>query len=96
MLKANKTNLKKLENLYKEAGYRVRYGKGNFQAGYCINAQQKQIVVNKFYPLEVKFSLLTDIIQDISINLEELSEDFQKVYQAISKKDKEKTQTQES
>lgn len=86
MLKANKVNLKKLESLYKEAGYRVRYGKGNFQAGYCINSQQKQIIVNKFYPLESKFSLLVDIIKEIQIDMDELSKDYQKVYDSLLQK----------
>jgi len=94
MLKANKLNLKKLENLFKDAGYRVRYGKGNFQAGYCINAQQKQIVVNKFYHLEAKFSLLVDIIRDIEVNQEELSKEYLNIYQDIVSSVLDKSQEQ--
>ena len=88
MLKANKANLKKIENLFKEAGYRVRYGKGNFQAGYCINAHQKQVIVNKYYHLEAKFSLLIEILQGLEVNPENLSADFQKTYQGLTRERK--------
>lgn len=80
MLKANKANLKKMETLFKDAGYRVRYGKGNFQAGYCINSQQKHIVVNKYYHLEAKFSLLIDILQDLEVDPNELTTGQRQLY----------------
>ncbi len=74
MLKATQHNLKKLETIYKESGFRVRYGKGNFQAGYCILDDQNQIVVNKFYSIEIKMGILTDLLTKVRIDKENLSE----------------------
>ena len=54
-MKGSKSNLKKVEILISEAGYVLRYEKGNFKPGYCILEEKKVIVVNKFYPLEAKF-----------------------------------------
>ena len=74
MLKATPHNLKKLETIYKESGYRVRYGKGNFQAGYCILDDQYQIVVNKFYSIEIKMGILTDLLTKVNLDVSNLSE----------------------
>ena len=73
MLKATDHNLKKLETIFKESNYRVRYGKGNFHAGYCILDDQRQIVVNKFYSIEIKMSILTDLLSEVNIDPEKLS-----------------------
>jgi len=74
MLKATLHNLKKLETIYKESGYRVRYGKGNFQAGYCILDDQYQIVVNKFYSIEIKMGILTDLLTKVNLDVSKLSD----------------------
>jgi len=74
MLKATQHNLKKLETVFKESGYRVRYGKGNFQAGYCIIDEQNQIVINKFYSIEIKMGILTDLLSKVELDAERLSE----------------------
>lgn len=70
MLKATPHNLKKIETIFKESGYKIRYGKGNFHAGYCILDDQQQIVVNKFYSLEIKMSILSDLLNDENINID--------------------------
>lgn len=71
--------LDKLENLFKEVGYRVRYEKGNFKTGACMLQNSKVIVVNKFSNLESKIISLSDLLKQISIN-ETLLDDKQRLF----------------
>ncbi len=64
-MKLNKATLKKIEELYKALGYKVRYEKGHFQAGYCVVQQQGVVVINKFYTTDVRINTLVDILQDL-------------------------------
>ena len=56
-------NLKKLETLLKDAGYAMRYEKGNFNSGYCLLKDKKVVIINKYFTDDVKFQKLMDIIQ---------------------------------
>jgi hypothetical protein len=56
-------NLKKLETLLKDAGYVLRYEKGNFNSGYCLLKDKKVVIINKYFTDDVKFQKLMDIIQ---------------------------------
>ena len=56
-------NLKKLETLLKDAGYALRYEKGNFNSGYCLLKDKKVVIINKYFTDDVKFQKLMDIIQ---------------------------------
>lgn len=75
--------LKKAENLLKESGYTIRYEKGNFAPGYCILDDKKVIVVNKYYGLEAKVNALIEIMSNLSINKESLSDDSKSFYDKI-------------
>lgn len=75
--------LKKAENLLKESGYTIRYEKGNFAPGYCILDDKKVIVVNKYYGLEAKVNALIEIMSNLSINKETLSDDSKSFYDKI-------------
>lgn len=80
-MKYNKTTLKKLEELLKAADYRIRYEKGQFQSGYCLVKQQRQIVMNKFYTTEARIQSLLDILAQVGLSEEvELSENLQKFW----------------
>ena len=90
-MRPTKANLKKLETFYKEVGYRVRYGKGYFQAGYCLNASQKHIIVNKMYTDVAKFNLLKELTAEIELDTAELSkENYALYHKLLPKKEVEK------
>jgi phage anti-repressor protein len=62
-MKLNENTLKKLEELFKQLQYKVRYEKGHFQSGYCLVKNQKVIVINKFFTTEARINCLIEIIQ---------------------------------
>lgn len=67
MLAFTPNNLKKLEDLFKEAGYIVRFEKGNFNSGYCILEDKKVVVVNKYFQTEARINTLLDILFKVNI-----------------------------
>ncbi len=75
--------LSKLEDLFSESTYILRYEKGNFQSGYCLLNDSKIAIINKYSPLEGKINSLIDIIRTINLNPEELSEHNRKFFSAI-------------
>jgi len=91
-MRPTKANLKKLEAFYKDIGYRVRYGKGYFQAGYCLNASQKHIIVNKMYTDVAKFNLLKELVADVEVNTEDMPEEMYKLYHKLLPKKVKKEQ----
>jgi hypothetical protein len=68
MFKYNAGNLKKLEDLLKEAGYVVRYEKGNFNSGYCILENRRVIVINKYFENEARINNLLEILQKLQFD----------------------------
>lgn len=79
-LKINANNLQKLERLLGEAEYKLRYERGNFQSGYCILELKKVVVLNKFLDQEGRMATLTDLIPQLDINLDKLTQESQKLY----------------
>ncbi|MAJ51613.1 MAG: hypothetical protein CMB82_08370 [Flammeovirgaceae bacterium] len=75
--------LSKLEDLFSESSYILRYEKGNFQSGYCLLNDSKIAIINKYFPLEGKINSLIDIIRSVNLNPEELSENNRKIFHAI-------------
>lgn len=69
-LKYTPTNLKKLENVFKEAGYKIIYEKGHFNSGYCIVNERNTIVINKFYKTDTRISCLLSILNEIEVETE--------------------------
>ena len=66
--------LKKIEGVFGELGYAVRYEKGNFQSGYCLVENRKVAVVNKFFDTEARINTLLDILSVIQLDESLLSE----------------------
>ena len=66
--------LNKLEDVFSESEYILRYEKGTFKSGYCLLQNNKVAVVNKYYPIEGKINCLIDILKSIQLNPEQLSE----------------------
>ncbi|MEO9966984.1 MAG: hypothetical protein ABJF11_14395 [Reichenbachiella sp.] len=74
MIKYSKHFLNKLEDLFSESDYVLRYEKGNFQSGYCLLKDTKVAIVNKFYTLDGKINCLLEILKEIEIDTSQLSE----------------------
>lgn len=77
--------LSKLEDIFAESEYMLRYEKGNFKAGYCVLKEMKVVVVNKYYALEGKINCLYEILRNLSINPETLSEKNRQFYAELLK-----------
>lgn len=73
MLKYTTHTLHKIETLIKELGYVLRYEKGTFKSGYCILADKKVIVVNKYFEKEARITSLLDLIPQLELQTENLS-----------------------
>ncbi len=67
-MKATPQFLTKLEDIFSESDFVLRYEKGNFKSGYCILNDQNVVVVNKFYPLEGKITCLIEILRILPLN----------------------------
>lgn len=65
--------MNKLEDVFAESDYVLRYEKGNFRSGYCILHDTKIVIVNKYYTLEGKVNSLVDILKSITIDVSTLS-----------------------
>ena len=75
--------LKKLEQLFEEARYVVRYEKGNFNSGYCILEERRIVVINKFLNIEGRINALVEILPSITVKEEELSGEMIKWYHQL-------------
>ncbi len=85
MLPFTQSSLTKLEEFFKEQGYKVRYEKGSFRTGACMLQTTKVVVVNKFSNLEIKIQSLWNILLDIDIDSEVISEKFLPLYEDVLK-----------
>lgn len=93
-MKYTQSTLDKLEAVAGQAGYIIRYERGTFQSGYCILEAKKVVVLNKFLQLEGRINTMADLIPQLEINTEALSEESKKIYKQIcsrleTEKDKE-------
>jgi hypothetical protein len=75
--------LKKLEQLFEEARYRVRYEKGNFNSGFCVLEDKRIAVINRFLNVEGRINALVEILPTLNINEEELSGEMLKWYKQL-------------
>ena len=75
--------LKKLEELYEEARYIIRYEKGNFNSGYCILEERRVVVINKFFSIEGRINALIEILPSINVIESELSGEMLKWYKQV-------------
>ena len=73
-IKYTRSFLSKLEDIFAETDYHLRYEKGKFQSGYCILRETKIVIVNKYFPLEGKINSLIDILKSLTIDRSGLSD----------------------
>jgi hypothetical protein len=64
----------------------LRYERGTFQSGYCILEQKKVVVLNKFLQTEGRINTLIDLIPQLEINIDLLTDESQKLYHNIISK----------
>ncbi|MBC7873275.1 MAG: hypothetical protein H7Y01_04725 [Ferruginibacter sp.] len=85
-MKYTQTTLDKLESIPGQAGYVLRYERGTFQSGYCILEERKVVVLNKFLQTEGRINTLLDLIPQLDIKPEILTEESKKLYTEIISK----------
>ena len=82
-MKYTQTTLDKLEAIPEQAGYILRYERGTFQSGYCILEDKKVVVLNKFLQIEGRINTLVELIPQLEINTDVLTEEAKKLYIGI-------------
>ena len=82
-MKYTQNTLDKIERILDEVEYVVRYERGNFQSGYCILEARKVVVLNKFLQMEGRINTLIDIIPQLNINPDILSQEARKTYEDV-------------
>lgn len=85
-MKYTQTTLDKLETIPEQSGYVLRYERGTFQSGYCILEEKKVVVLNKFLQIEGRINTLLDLIPQLDINTETLTDESKKLYLDIISK----------
>lgn len=73
-LKYTPAFLTKLEDIFAESDYFLRYEKGNFKSGYCILKEKRVVIINKYFTIEGKVNSLVEILKQVEIQTEKLSE----------------------
>ena len=85
MIAFTQHNLGKLEELFAELGYRVRYEKGSFRTGACVLQHTKVIMVNKFSNLEVRIQSLIQLLREMDVDMTNLDDKKKEFYKVIRK-----------
>ena len=84
-MKYTQTTLDKLETITEQSGYVLRYERGSFQSGYCILEERKVVVLNKFLQTEGRINTLIDLMPQLEIKEDLLSDESRKIYHDIMK-----------
>lgn len=84
-LKYTKPFLSRLEDIFAESDYVLRYEKGNFKAGYCLIKDMKVAIINKYFPVEGRINCLYDILRSIDMDTSRLSPKSLELYSEICK-----------
>lgn len=96
-MKYTKTTLKKIETIFEEIAYVVRYEKGNFQSGYCMVENRKIAVINKFYDTEGRINCLLEIMEIVKIDPSQLTEKSAKFFKILqNEKEQQAAETETS
>jgi hypothetical protein len=94
MINLTKHSLQKLEVLFQELGYVIRYEKGNFNAGYCVVESRNIVIINKFFETEARINTLMDILSNVQFDPGMLSDKSAKFYERIQKESQESEEEQ--
>jgi len=94
MFKYTKTTLQKIETIFEELDYKVRYERGSFKSGYCLVENRNIAVVNKFFDIEGRINVLLEILADFeaideTAFTEKTLDFYKKIMKTLDKKEKE-------
>lgn len=78
--------LKKLEQLFEEAAYTIRYEKGSFTSGYCVLEERRVAVINRFLNIEGRINALIEILPMVTVDEASLSGEMLKFYHQLHRK----------
>lgn len=81
--KVTPNNLTRLEKIFGEAKYELRFEKGTFNSGYCVLEHKKVVVINKFLNLEGRINTLLDILSTMALDETLLTPESLKLYRQI-------------
>ena len=84
-MRPTRTTLKKIEAIFENIDYKVRYEKGNFNSGYCIVEERKIVVINRFFDTEGRINSLLDILSQLNVDLTLLTEESKAMYNTFLK-----------
>jgi hypothetical protein len=84
MIKFTNQFLSRLEDIFAESDFVLRYEKGNFKSGYCVLKEQNVVIVNKYYPLEGKINCLIDILRNLQLDISRFKEKTKDFYLEIT------------
>lgn len=79
-IKYTKSFLNKLEDVFAESDYILRYEKGSFKSGYCVLKDQKIVILNKFFETDGKINCLIDILKTVELNTKGFTEKNKNFY----------------
>jgi len=85
MNKHTKPTLQKIEQIFKELDYLIRYEKGTFNSGYCIVENTKIVVVNKFFDTEGRVNVLIEILSGVLDDDNVLTDKSKQFYRQLMK-----------
>lgn len=80
MIKYTKAFLGRLEEIFTETDYILRYEKGQFKSGFCLLKDTRVAVINNYLPLEGKINSVVEILREIPLDPKTLSEKNRKLY----------------
>jgi hypothetical protein len=76
--------LHKLEDIFAESDYVLRYEKGNFKSGYCVLKDTKIVIINKYFTTEGKINCLIDILRNIRMDTSRMCEKNKQLHLEIT------------
>lgn len=76
--------LNKLEEIFAESDFNLRYERGHFKSGFCILKDEKVVVVNKFYTIEGKINCLIEILRSLQLDVSKLKDKSKTLYQELN------------
>ena len=82
-LKYSKQFQKKLENIFPDIGYKLRFEKGNFKSGFCILKNEKVVIINKYYTTEGKINTIIKILNSLNYGSDKIQEENLKILNKI-------------
>ena len=78
-LKYTKQFQKKLENIFPDLEYRLRYEKGNFKSGFCVLRDEKVVIINKYYTTEGKINTIIKFLKSLNYSVKNINVEILKI-----------------